>query len=110
VLDDEVLRRDVYPAEVLMPDGIVLSGVRAFVTSHRVLAYRETDGRRIELAAELHLTDPWSVPADRSTLHAGQLECRTPEGTAWINRGHGCGCGSPLKALGSPVPWTKRRS
>ena len=106
-LETEVLARDIHPAEILLPDGSILRQCRAFVTSHRLLAFAMTPDRRIELVAELTLTEPKSVPASRNTLQ-GRLEIVTPEGTAWVNRGRGCGCGSALSALGTPVPWTRR--
>jgi hypothetical protein len=106
-VNDEILRRDVHPAEILMPSGDVLTACRVWVTSHRLLASRAVKGQ-IERVVDLALAEPFSVPADRGTLNNGQLECRTIEGTAWVNRGRGCGCGSPLKALGPPVPWTRR--
>lgn len=103
----EHLVRDVHPAEVALPDGRVLAGVRVFVTSHRLLAYTTTPNRWIEQALDLALEQPCSVPANRGTLGAGRLEVRLADGsTAWVNRGHGCGCGSPLKSLAAPVSWT----
>lgn len=103
----ELLRRDVHPAEVALGPEI-LTGVRVFVTSKRLLAFRATAQGRIELALDEPLSEPCSVPASRATLGQGQrLEARLADGrTAWINRGSGCGCGSPLKALAAPVPFT----
>ena len=106
-LTSEVLVRDVFPGEVLTPDGHVIAQCRVFVTSHRLLAFKANAAKQIELVTELILSEPKSVQANRGSLQ-GRLEIVTPEGTAWVNRGRGCGCGSPLKALGSPVPWTRR--
>lgn len=104
----ERLVRDVHPAELALPDGTVLTGVRVFVTSHRLIAYRATADRQIEKAVELDLQQPCSVPASRGSL-IGRLEARLADGgTAWVNRGQGCGCHSPLKALAGPVSWTGR--
>lgn len=105
----ELLRRDVHPAEVAMPDGTVLKGARVFVTSRRLLAYRTHSDGSIYLAFEDEMAAPCSVPASRATLGSGRLECRMADGqTVWVNRGAGCGCGSPLKALAPPAPWTQR--
>lgn len=105
----EVLRRDVYPAEVLLPNGKILVGVHVYATSHRVLVYSEVAHRRIELTHELKLTVPFSVPGDRNTLRQGaSLQVDTPEGTAWVNAGSGCGCGSALKVMAAPISWTGR--
>jgi hypothetical protein len=103
----ELLRRDIHPAEVSI-DGEVLTSARVFVTDRRLLAFRVGEGG-IEVALDLELERPCSVPASRGSLQ-GCLEAHLSDGrVAWINRGHGCGCGSPLKALGPPVPWTAPR-
>lgn len=88
-----------------MPDGSMRTSLRVFVTTHRLIAYQVVD-RTIKRVVDLELVEPGSVPLDRQTLGRGSLECRTPEGTAWVNQGRGCGCGSPLKALKAPVGWT----
>lgn len=106
----EVLLRDVHPAEVVLPDGSILKGARAFVTTRRVLIFTVNSEREIELAADLDVTEPDIVPPSRATLGPSEtIEVRTPAGTAWVNKGHGCGCGSPLKAMDPPVGWTAPR-
>lgn len=103
----EKLHRDVHPAEVAIA-GHLLTGVRVFVTSERLLAYRARADGSIERVLAERLEQPCSVPPSRASLPAnGRLEARLADGrTAWINRGQGCGCGSPLKALAAPVTWT----
>lgn len=99
----ERLHRDVHPAEVTIGDR-VLRDLRVFVTSHRLLAFQAVAGK-IEPLLELQVAEPCSVPRDRGSLH-GALEVRLADGsTAWVNRGQGCGCGSPLVALSAPVGW-----
>ena len=101
----EVLRRDVHPAEVACPDGRVIRG-RAFATSHRLVVWTEPERGKVDVALDVELEEPFSVPASRGTLQ-GSLECATGWGTFWVNRGRGCGCGQvALKALGAPVGWT----
>ena len=109
--DSEVLCRDVHPAEVATPDGGVVTGARVFATSHRLLAYVVRDGQIVK-TVDVELSDPYSVPAARGTLpRNGRLSAPwTGDGTYWVNRGGGCGCGSPLKALGAPLPWTRREA
>lgn len=103
---DELLVRDVHPAEITIGDEVV-TDVRVFVTDRRLVAYRAVQGEIVK-ALELSLAQPCSVPASRGTLTGGRLEAHLADGrTAWINRGSGCGCGSPLKALAAPVPWTR---
>ena len=107
-MQDERLRRDVMPAEVALADGTVLGArghkVRLFVTSHRVVAWRDINGS-IEQVLDVPLAEPWSVEAHRGTL-PGTLEVETADGTAYVSRGYGCGCGSALLALAPPVSWT----
>ena len=74
-----------------------------------MLAFTVNRERQIDLAASFELSEPRSIEANRGTLpNAARLEIRTDEGTAWVNRGRGCGCGSPLRALASPIAWTHR--
>jgi hypothetical protein len=110
-VSDELLRRDVHPAEIAMPDGTVLAGCRVFVTTHRLIAWQVVE-RKPTRVLDVELAEPGSVPGSRATLPAnGRLECRLIDsGTTWVNKGRGCGCGSPLKALGPPVPWTRREA
>lgn len=103
----ERLHRDIHPAEVSLPDGGLLTGVRCFVTTHRLIAYHATPDRKIEVVLDVPVEHPCTVPADHSSLGNGRLEVRLADGsTAWVNSGQGCGCGSPLKAMGAPVSWT----
>lgn len=100
----ETLRRDVMPAEVACPDGTVIRRCRAFATSHRLIVWGEAERKRVTLL-DVELTED-TVPGDRGTLR-GALECPTADGTFWVNRASGCGCGQVvLKALGPPVSWT----
>lgn len=101
----EIMSRDVYPAEVLLPDGTLLRGVRVFATTTRLLAYGLSSDRKIVKVLDAELLEPNSIPRSRETLKAGRLEAKLAAGTAWVNKATGCGCGSPLKALGAPVPW-----
>lgn len=105
----ELLCRDIHPAEVACPDGRVISG-RAFATTHRLIVWREPERSLVEVALNVELLHEGFVPASRNSLQ-GALECPTAEGTYWVNRGRGCGCGqTALKALGPPVPWTRREA
>jgi hypothetical protein len=112
LMDGELLRRDVMPAEIACPDGTVIRRARAFATTHRLIVWQEPARGEIEVVLDVELADPYSVPACRGTLSGNQrLECRTDQGTFWVNRGGGCGCGQvALEALGAPVPWTSREA
>lgn len=101
----ERLVRDVFPGEILMPDGSIHTHVRVFVTTGRLLAYKVDEERRILPVLNEPVQQPVTVPVSRGSL-VGQLEVRLKDGsTAWVNRGHGCGCGSPLKAFAAPFDW-----
>ena len=100
----ELLARDVHPAEVSTPDGGVLRG-RAFATTHRLIVWTEPERGRVEQALNVQLLHEGFVPRNRGSLQ-GALECPTTEGTFWVNRGRGCGCGqTALRSLAPPVGW-----
>ena len=111
--DVELLARDVFVAEIVTPGGEVIKDVRAFATSHRLVAYGVNDDRQIVKVLDVALLEPGTIPRDRSDLTgSGRLEAKTADGTYWVNRGRGCGCHGPtrmLKALGAPFPWTPPR-
>jgi hypothetical protein len=102
---DELLRRDIFPAELSI-DGRVLTDCRVFVTTTRLLAWQVSPGGKIEVVADHDLAAAGSVEMKRDTTHL-PLRVETSGGVAFINKGRGCGCHSPLKALGAPVPWTR---
>ncbi len=103
---NELLRRDIHPAEVLMPSGELIREARVFVTTERVLAWKMREGRVQQVLALELAGDP--PPASRQSLNGGQLELQCAEGVLFVNQGAGCGCGSPLKALAPPLAWTTR--
>ena len=108
---DEVLARDIHPAEVLMPDGALVSGARVFITSHRIIAWVAGTDRRVEVRLQAPLMEARSVEPSMNDLGVNErLAVELESGTAFVNRGRGCGCGSPLKALAAPVPWTHGRN
>ena len=102
------MARDIYPARVVMVDGRAERACRVFVTSQRVVVYRLSAGRIVRLA-EHELAEGSSVAPDRSSLMVGRsLEVETSDGVLVVEREAGCGCGSPLKALGPPIEWGRR--
>ena len=94
--DDEVLVRDIFPAEVVGADGSLITKARVFVTSHRLIVWRE---QPLGIAVEESLA-PFSIRASRDKLN-DPLKV----GTYLVNQGRGCGCGSKLTALAKPAPW-----
>ncbi len=73
----ELMARDVFPAEVLLPDGSMLLGVRVFCTTKRTLVFRAAGGQ-ISLAAELEHSPSCNITRDRSSLQGGRLQVETP--------------------------------
>lgn len=99
----ERLLRDVHPAEVLVGERLIRDA-RVFLTSRRLLVFT-AGSAGIERALEIEVRQPCGVDANRGTLQ-GRLEIPLPDDTTvLVNPGRGCGCGSPLKALGPPVGW-----
>lgn len=104
-MDGEVLCRDVHPADVLLPDGSMLTGLRVFVTNRRLVGFAHNG--KIEKVLDEPLVNVGCVPASHNTLSGSErLEMQLDGGHAWVNRGAGCGCHSPLLALAPPVGWT----
>jgi hypothetical protein len=104
----ELLCRDVFPSEVLLPDGRLLLEARAFVTNRRLLVWKVADGR-VRQVVEMALAGEPIRPR-RDSLNGHHLELETTDGIVLVNQGHVCGCGSPLKALAPPVGWTRREA
>lgn len=104
----ERLHLDIWPAEVFHPDAReVPFRARVFVTDRRVVVWTTdvVDGR--ETVPRIHTdvaytNDP--PERQRGTFH-GQLRLETDQGTVYVTRATGCGCGSPLKALDPPSGW-----
>jgi hypothetical protein len=97
----ETLARDVFPAEVVLPDGQVITDARVWITNRRLIAIRHTGGDQFpshtfDLVAQ--------VQPDRGSL-MGALAVHTEAGVAYVNRGRGCGCQSPLQNFSAPAGW-----
>ena len=106
MLPGETMARDVFPAEVLLADGSLLTKVRAFITSHRIIVWRTDPKGYRGIVLEAKLAEPGSIEANRQPLKANErIEVATLRQGIIVNRGRGCGCESPLAALGAPVPW-----
>lgn len=108
---DERLHRDLFPVDVTLDGAVVAMTARVFITNQRVLVYavRVAHGTGVTAATrpEMRVTSfhaQSDVVRDRSTL-SGHLDVDTERGTLHINRSHGCGCGSPLRAVAKPVSW-----
>ena len=102
----ETLARDIYPAEVLLPDGSMHTGCRVFVTTDRMSVWAETTHSKSPYKViELQLAERNSIALSQATMmRDDRLEVVTTEGTAFVNKGLGC-CKGALKALWAPAKW-----
>jgi hypothetical protein len=98
-----VIRRDRMPARVTLPDGRDLAEARVILTGARIYAW-VGGSRGVELVAELEYDREASV-APRGSDALWTVE--TSEGPVVVQRGSGCGCGSPLRSF---VPFSPMRS
>jgi hypothetical protein len=98
----ERLARDAFPVEVLdSRDGTFATGCRAFVTTERILVWREVGGR-----PDVLLNEPVTEQVERNRGSLGShLSVEVEGGTIHLSRGRGCGCHSVLRALPPPVAW-----
>jgi hypothetical protein len=97
----ESLVRDIFPAEVVEPGGQVFTGARVFVTTERFIVWRMVKGVRTK-TIDLNLTEPIEKSTD---ILERPLEIMTLTRGFLVNQGRGCGCHSPLRALGPPAAW-----
>lgn len=96
------MHRDVYPAQILLPGGRLVRKARVFATNSTLHVW--TMSGRDVVKEEFTLVQP--PQRNRATLTIGQrLELEIAEGTAYVNRELGCGCGSPLKREVPPYHW-----
>ena len=97
--------RDVHPAEVLLKDGTLITGARVFLTNERCIVWALDQKRSIVNRVEFEITET-DATASRSTMQEGErFEVFGLTQGLTINKGQGCGCGSPLKALAPPINW-----
>lgn len=109
-MDDEILCRDVYPAEVLeVGNDSLMTKVRVFITSHRMIVWRADGNGTPGIYLEVKLAEPFSVSQCQAKLGTNErIEVATLTKGFIINQGRGCGCGTKLKALGQPAPWKRK--
>lgn len=101
--------RDIFPAELLeVGTSTPLLKCRVQITSHRMLVWQEHDGVP-DLVLEVDLAERGSVFEGRAKLAPNaHIDITTTTTGYFVNQGRGCQCGSALKALGLPAPWSKR--
>ena len=101
----ESLLHDVFPAEVLLPSGKVLTNVRAFVTDERIIVWQLDRQLGCKIALEFAVTELNGEPTKNSRLEVFGLTQ-----SAIVNKGAGCGCGGGmivLKTLPRPAEFKK---
>lgn len=108
-MDDELLVRDVFPAEVLEVGGSLITKVRVFITTHRMIVWRTDENQVPGICLEVKLAEPGSVTQAKAKLgHNERIEVATLTRGYIVNRGPGCGCtgaGLKLKSLPRPAKW-----
>jgi hypothetical protein len=105
------MSRDVFPAEVLQIGGPLMTKVRVFITSHRMIVWGLDASGLPEKKLEVDI-EPSSVFASRAVLGPNErIEVSTLARDYIVNKGRGCGCSGPLsqlKAIALPSEWRKR--
>lgn len=92
---------DLYPAEVVLPDGQVLAGTRVMVTrDERVVVWRDNTG----IAQPIYvgrITDSSRYPERGAFWHLQRLSATTPDGSLHVNASapRNCNCGGSSLAL-----------
>ena len=97
--DARDLIAELFPVEVSLPNGTVVSRAKVFVVVGGVVVYGSTPDRKSYLAfSARHAEHPkmanMAAPKRRQTSTFA-----TTEGTVIAQGTVGCGCGSPLKVL-----------
>lgn len=89
-----------------MPDGSLIRAARVFVTNRRVIVHTAKPTRAIS-TTELAITDASVIVPGKGTLGPSEsIELCTSDGTAWLTKDAGCGCGSVLRALSPPMGYS----
>jgi hypothetical protein len=101
----EHLCREVFPANVLLPDGALWRTVACYITNERLVVFFTDSFGMIVPRLIADLLEP-VTPSMNSLMGSQRIEVKIAGGTVWVNRDRGCGCGSPLKTMGSPWSWT----
>lgn len=94
--EQRVVIADRFPAVVCDPDGRIHDRARVVLTRDEMFVWVENGGGVHELVRQRY-------QLDGSTVGRGDWSILAVGGPWLVQRGHGCGCGSPLKRF---VPWT----
>jgi hypothetical protein len=106
-VDDRVVLRDAFPAEVTRStDGVVWRSARAVITRSRVYVWVAQGREPLLVLDEPYDPAGSTVPAFNARPGDGSHLTLTAGGQVHINRQRGCGCGNPLKAW---QPWRPYR-
>lgn len=97
----ETMARDIFPADVIEVGGRVFSNVRVFVTDQRIVVWRAKKSIP-EIVINLALSE--AVTPSQNVLEE-TLEVTTLTQGFLVSKRQGCGCHSPLKAIGPPAAW-----
>lgn len=89
---------ELFPVEVALPDGRVVSRAKVFVLSGGVVVYGEDGRAPVQMFSARHAGEPQlaNPAAPKRRQHS---VITTTEGELHVNGVLGCGCGSPLKSF-----------
>jgi len=95
---EPVVVRNVFPAEVVLPDGSLKTQALVKVTRERVYVWH---GERDLIVDEAHGLDADGLAElpPSYAMRANALRIPLDGGTLTVNKGKGCGCSSPLKSF-----------
>jgi hypothetical protein len=88
---------DMFPADVTLPDGTGLTGVRVLVTTSDMVLIYSAEGERTLQAWAGAITGEATLANPYAPRFASESTIPTAAGTVTVIRGAGCGCSSPLK-------------
>ena len=107
-VEDEVLCRDVFPAQAVLPGGRLIRNAHVFVTTNRIQVWTETAGGSVHVEHEAEITE-FVVPSRNTLSLNGTIPVETEDGTISVSRQQGCGCSQRhLKALAAAADWMRR--
>lgn len=103
-LDIEERVRDIFPAEVLTPDGAMLTACRVFISNRRLIVWRIGERGSPYVALEMNHAEPLTIEQMQATMMKDDpIVVTGDQGSAYINKGLGGCCGHlALKALIPP--------
>jgi hypothetical protein len=89
---------DLFPADVTLPDGQKLNGVRVILTDQGMAMVYDTLGQQVTQAFASAVHGAPSLKSPYAPRYDSESSIPTVNGVLTVTRGAGCGCGSVLKS------------